>query len=333
MDTRSKFPVHAQVSNWHRPAELARQIREIHPTGAILWQYVPHMYGRRGINTALPGVMRRFHGNRRQVVLAHEMWSNLSWNPGLFLPAVAHRLQWRRIQRHVDAIGVSTEAWLINRLGLSAPFAGRFFLAPSASNIPRMPTAENHPAQWRRERGIAPEKVLLAQFGAFAGGRQASWLISAWRATRAAGIDAGLVTLGGGLDLDVPDDWRSDFHPLGYMTERDVSLALQAVDALLVDFVDGISERRSSLMTAFQHGVAVVGTNGESTGPSLRQAGIAEIVPATDPTAFAAATARLMQNPGRRISLGTAAHAYYQKHLDWPVVMRRLRSRLEAEDS
>ena len=56
-ETQRTFSVHARIDDWHQPTELLRVIQSITPESAVLWQYVPHMYGRGGVNSALAKVM------------------------------------------------------------------------------------------------------------------------------------------------------------------------------------------------------------------------------------------------------------------------------------
>ena len=47
------------MDDWHDVGRLHAEIRKCAPDAVLLWQYVPHMYGRGGANRRLPGLVPR----------------------------------------------------------------------------------------------------------------------------------------------------------------------------------------------------------------------------------------------------------------------------------
>src|SRR5205085_10919881 len=121
---------------WHSRKDLMAAANGASP---ILWQYVPHMYGRGGVNFAVPNAIRALAPRRHQVVLAHEVAAPLSPWPHRACYAWAHRLQWQVIARNADVIGLSTEAWMSRWLGRYPGVSDKSALIPSPSNIPVEP--------------------------------------------------------------------------------------------------------------------------------------------------------------------------------------------------
>ncbi len=84
-------------------------------------------------------------------------------------------------------------------------------------------------------------------------------------------------------------------------------------------------------MSALQHGLPVLTTDGHFTDDRLRKSGALDLVSAGDIVAFATAAARIAQDPAWRIARGAAAAALYRREFDWPVIATRLQAGLGAE--
>ena len=319
-EPRTAFAVRDTVADWQDAAALREAVEAAAPPeAALLWQYVPHMYGRGGVNFAVPRVIGALRARgRRQVVIAHEIAAPFGWRPHHAWYALAHRLMWRGVRRHAEAVGISTEAWL--------PGAGdaRFFLAPSPSNVPVLEVPADHRTTWRAGKRLPPAGVVLAYFGTLGADKQFDWVLAAWRAARRAEPETSLVVIGAGPEPAMDAAERAHYRALGYQAADEVSRALQAADVLLLPFVDGASERRGSFMAGLAHGCAVLTTTGHSTGPALRRAKFFATTRADDLAAFGAAAAGLARDAARRLELGAAARAAYAETYDWPVLGRRL---------
>src|SRR5262249_18302153 len=88
---------------------------------------------------------------------------------------------------------------------------------------------------------------------------------------------------------------------------------------------DGVSTRRTTLMAALQHGLAVVGTDGHNTDRMLRDANNSlRLTAVGDRDAFAGAVCELAASRGTRAELGSHARSLYETEFDWTVVSGRL---------
>ncbi len=322
-ETRQVFSVHGRVNDWQNATELMAAIQQVSPDGVVLWQYVPHMYGRGGVNLALPKVMAALsQQRRRQFVIAHEIAAPLAFWPQRLWYALAHRWQWRHILRHAEALGISTEAWLDEWSRRAPQFRDKFCLLPSPSSIPIVPVAGDHAAQWRRAQGLPANACILAYFGTISGAKQFDWVLSAWRQAQTSDIPVALVVIGDVPATKVPTELKTLFKPLGYLPPAEVSSALQAVDVLALPFIDGVSERRTSFMAGLSHGCAIVTTLGSNTGTSLRRATYFLSAPAIKPFEFTRHVAELISDPSRCRDLGQRSCAAYLMSYDWPVVVQ-----------
>jgi glycosyltransferase involved in cell wall biosynthesis len=312
---------------WHSRGAL---LDAIDGTGSapILWQYVPHMYGRGGVNFAVPNSIRSLSRKRRQVTLAHEVAAPLSPWPHRACYAWAHRLQWQVIARHADAIGLSTEAWLQRWLSKHPGVSGKSVLIPSPSNIAIEPVASDHRAEWRRRCRWPENTRVMIYFGSISPPKQFPWIVDAWRAARAHGPTA-LIVIGDRLEIETSSEERRFLSVHSFLPGGDVSRALQAADVLVLPFVDGASERRGSLMAGLSHGLPVVTTIGPATGPTFRKSDAFAAVPRDRPDLFTAKVVELLEDAPHRASLGERGRALYERSYNWPTVISRLEALLE----
>lgn len=313
---------------WHNRAALIAAVEE---TGdcPILWQYVPHMYGRGGVNFAVPNAIRTLSQKRRQVTLAHEVAAPLSPWPHRACYAWAHRLQWQVIARHADAIGLSTEAWLTRWIDKHPGVASKSVLIPSPSNIPIDAVALDHRAEWRRRCRWPEDTRILIYFGSISPSKQFPWILDAWRAARAQRPTA-LIVIGDRLEVETSGDERRFLSVHSFLASGDVSRALQAADVLALPFIDGVSERRGSFMAGLSHGLPVVTTIGPGTGPTLSKSDAFAAVPCDRPDLFTAKIVELLDDAKHRAILGTRGRALYERSFGWPTVVSRLEALLDG---
>jgi glycosyltransferase involved in cell wall biosynthesis len=325
------YEVLGQVTNWHDAPALFRAIQEADPNGPILWQYVPHMYGRGGMNRAVPQVMAGLlERGRQQLVIAHEIAAPFSFWPHRFLYALAHRRQWQQIIHWADVVAISTEAWVEEWRARVPSCAGKFHLLASPTSLPVVPVAADHRARWRERNALPAHARVIAYFGALSSAKQLEWVVAAWKRAQTEEIPVALVIVGGKPVWQLAPELRSLFRPLGYLPPADVSAVLQAADVLALPFVDGVSERRTSFMAGLAHGCPVVTTFGPNTGPGLRRADFFLGAPADNQGAFVELTARLLEDEAKRRELGHRSPDAYERIFAWPVAVRSLEAWLEG---
>lgn len=318
-------------SKWHHRAGLLEAI-EATGNSPILWQYVPDIYGRRGVNFAVPNTIRTLAHRRRQVVLAHEVAAPLSPWPHRAAYAWAHRLQWQIVARHADAIGLSTEAWFTRWLSKHPGVAPKSVLLPSPSNISIEPTAPDHRAEWRRRSRWPAETRILIYFGSITPAKQFPWLLDAWRAARMRGPTA-LIVIGDRMEREFSAEERRFLSAHSFLPDSDVSRALQAADVLALPFAEGVSERRGSFMAGLGHGLPVVTTIGPATGPSLSKSDAFAAAPCDRQDLFIGKVLELLDDPEHRRGLSQRGRALYERSYNWPTVISRLEALLSPPSS
>lgn len=282
----------------------------------VLVEYVPHGFGRKGMNLAFVAWVR---GRRRRGddvrVMFHEVAHPSVGRPlrHKFLAAV-QRLMGRRLLRAATRAYVSIPGWvpLLESLG-----ADRTTLVwtPVPATIPDDVTPTRVAQIRRRLAGAEPSVPLVGHFGTY-GAAIALPLRAALAGLLERRPDVRVLLLGdGGVR------WRDEFvrgHPTasaqlvatGRLTAADVAAHLRACDLVLQPYPDGISSRRSSAMAALANGVAVVTTTGALTEPIF--AGAVALAPAERPAELAGLALGLLDDRPARERLGARGRALYE---------------------
>jgi glycosyltransferase involved in cell wall biosynthesis len=119
---------------------------------------------------------------------------------------------------------------------------------------------------------------------------------------------------------------------LGYLAPAEVSRWFARASLVLAPFLDGVSTRRSSFLSALAHGKAIVTTEGWATDPAVPWREFCAIGPRAD---FVARTVALWQDPARRARLEQAARSAHARDFSWARIAQRMLAAdpLSGEDS
>lgn len=325
-------PVRVQyVNDWQDEAAIFSLLDALPPQTSLLWQYVPHMYGHGGVAPVIPRLLARLRTERHpcQVVSAHEIAAPWSLLPNRFLYAWAHRQQWRKIVAAADAVITSTEAWRNEWQAKMPALKNKFSYAASPSTIPLAPVMSQTKLrqEWRRSRGWDDDTLVLGWFGTASAAKQLDWVLAAQKHAQSLGRPVALILIGkaGEIARAQNSPW---IQSTGYVEALAVSQILFSIDLLLLPFIDGVSERRTSFMAGLAHGTPVATTIGPNTGPTLREANICSLTISNDPADFLQRATELLSEPEMRRAMGERGRAFYQAHYDWSVVTDHLRTLL-----
>lgn len=329
--TNAPFPIRASMHDWEDVAELNLEMAATPSDALLLWQYVPHMYGRGGVNRPLIALWRRLkREGRKQVMIAHEIAAPWGRWPNQWWYAWNHRRQWRAIMGLADLIPISTEAWTEQWLRSEPSIARKLLTLPSPSSIERVPVGPNHRAEWRQAQGLPPDAKVMLWWGSVSGPKQLMWVVDAWETACAQLGPVVLCIVGGNPSINLPGSLRSLTRIMGFLKPEEVSRCLQAADLVALPFSDGASERRTTLMAALGHGVAVASTTGHNTGSSLRKADFLSLSPADDALAFTESVLHLLRDNTARTEMARRGREAHDTAYSWPVVTQKL---LGAMDS
>ena len=361
----------AEVPGWGGKGArvLLRVVRRQAPDWVII-QYVPHLYGRGGINLVMPLVWlwQRLRGERLLLIL-HELYLDLprfgqipdevstadtrqtslsgatafSHRRALgvvrrgmiFLKwlgaALAQRLMLRLSLAASCAVAVSTEAWVAEVRSLMGDRRVPVIHLPSPSAIDRIPVDRQRA---RAELDLAPEEIVLCFFGTWHVSKMSSRVLDTLAMLLSEGKSARLLAIGSESEnlLAQADEKLCPYILApGYLDAETVSRALQASDLFLAPFSDGVSTRRTTVMAALEHGLAVVTTDGRLTDEIFRQSDALRLVPVDDAAAFLAEVRALAEDPSARRALGQRGRLFYEAHFSWPVITARLLDVMRAK--
>ncbi len=286
------------------------------PADVILLNYNPFSYGRWGFAPGLAARLRRARRRRSRICLVvHESYvPPLNWRWAAM--GAWQRLQLRRVHRCADIIFTPVEplARELDSLGPKRPVVH----LPVGSNLPDM----RHCRDSERDRlEIDQDALVIAAFGTDHPSRRIDDVAAA--ANAAADLGGRVVVLNLGAGAPPIRSVRESVRLVepGWLDASDVARHLAAADLFVAPFVDGVSTRRTTLMAALQHGVAVVGTDGRLTDDVLRRSSHAlTLVPVDDSTRLEDAVRWLAGDPDQRLARGAAGRELYERSFDWPVI-------------
>jgi len=298
----------------------------------VLLQYNPSSYGRWGLNLHLPLVMRAV---RRRVpstqiaLMVHEPFVPAS-NWKLAVMTCWQRWQLRTLAKCSDTAFTSIEYWS----SWLRPWLGNTPLShlPVGSNIPRTYVSRG---EARKALGVPDGVMVIGLFGAADRSRQLSLVKSTVGALHTVGVKPLTVYIGAHRTRVLEELQGLNLRAEGQLPPAQVSTWFAAFDMYLAPHIDGVSTRRTSLMTALQHGVAVVGTSGIGTDTLLleQNAKALLLADAADGVSFCNHAVRIATQPALRDKLAAAAERLYDLEFSWPRIAQRLLQTLSRRAS
>lgn len=295
----------------------------------ILVQYVPHMYGYKGMNVGFAAWLR-FRAPKYWI-LFHEVAFSMSRRQSLrynVLGFVTH-LMAKLVAGNAEKIFVTIPSWearLRSTLRVRMPI--RLLPAPSnvESDVDAGPVFE---VRRRLLRGA--DGPLVGHFGTF-DIRLRSLLIEVFAEALRRDPQRRAVMIGRNSDKFVQS--FGDCHPglrdrivaCPDLPSRDVAEHLAACDLLVQPYLDGISCRRGSAMAGLALGCPIVTIDGDATEPHWRREKLVELVRLDDREALVAKVDALLASPSERTCLGERGRLYYRNEWSWDVVAAALRS-------
>jgi glycosyltransferase involved in cell wall biosynthesis len=298
---------------------------------SLVLQYNPFMWGRWGFAPWLPAAVLRARRKRSALVvglMVHEPYVpmvNWRWT----LMGLWQRSQLLALHTLADVVFASIEAWA-SRLDRLQPRKPTYHL-PVGSNLPDMRLRRR---EARARLGATDETVVVATFGTAHPARQLDYVVASANAVADTGAPTIVQNLGAGAPALPGIAPSVRVSEPGYQSAAALAKRLAATDVFLAPFIDGVSTRRSTVMAALQHGLPIVGTEGDLTDESLRTSGRAlRLVPIERKDLFVAAVRRLASRPQEREAQRMAARKLYDERFDWAVIASELLGHLSTSEA
>jgi glycosyltransferase involved in cell wall biosynthesis len=310
---------------WRGLAHLRAALRN---GDRLLVQYVPHMYGCRGMNLPLC-LWLRYACPVPPWVMFHEVAFPVL--PGQSLRhrmlALVQRRMAALVARSAERVFVSTPAWepLLARL---APGCSPIWL-PVPSNLAHT-VDHGIAAEIRRNLEADDTALVVGHFGTFG---QAITVQLEEVFPRLLAAEPGRIGLLIGLGSEAFAARLLARYPVlhgricatGQLPLQEIAAHLAACDLFVQPYPDGVSTRRTSLMASLALGRAIVTTRGELTEPLWQQSGAVALAPAGDAEALLDAAAALLHDPRHREQLGESGRAFYAAHFSLQRLITTLR--------
>jgi hypothetical protein len=326
----SGVQVHTTLGAFRAP-DLARTdnaLAQFAGPRRLVLQWVPHGFGQRGMNvTFARWIANRARSGDEVDVIVHEPFVDFfggSWvQPAR---AVVQRYMARKVLESARRVWMSIPGW---EKRLRSPWVGlrkQAGVLPVPSTIPV--NTDVMAINDLRATLIGRADHVVGHFGA--GGPYAEEALAATAdGLRSRAWTISLVCMGRGsedlagrLAAAVPG-FTGRISATGALTLDRLSQHLQACDVLLQPYPDGVSGRRTTTISALEHGTPVVTTFGALSEPFWRQTAAVEIVPAEEPGGLAHAVQQLLES-SRNAAARAAARSLYEERFDPAVALAPL---------
>jgi len=309
-------------------AELKRRPRP----DRILVQYVPHAFGWKALNIPFALWLLSSSYRRKCIwVMFHEVafpWTSARSLRHNVLGAVTRIMAFLTV-RAAEQILVSTPAWE----RLLKPLAGRSCAIrwlPAPSNMPT--ESRSHlVAALRKEIAPQPGSLLLGHFGTYGKPETGLLRVVLPPLLLVDGLRFGVLLGRGAEDFARELVWQ--YPGLGgrllarpFLSPEQISAHLTACDCLIQPYADGVSTRRTSVMSGLALGLAIVTTQGPLTETIWMESRAVKLVPVSRPLDLVSAANSLLADACARKELGKRAADLYASRFALEHTLTALRS-------
>ncbi|MDE2818110.1 MAG: glycosyltransferase family 4 protein [Chloroflexota bacterium] len=208
---------------------------------------------------------------------------------------------------------------------------------PIGSNIISAAASDESAARWREELSLSDSTTLIGHFGFVQAIKGIDFLVDALAELRQNGHDARLLFIGGqrnAVNAGAGESYRESLEDrirgyglgdvlrwTGFLPEAEVAACLQAVDIVILPYLDGASYRRGSLMAAINYGCAIVTTQPTVAHETFIHGENIWLIERQSAAAISDAVIHLIQNPQTANHLRAGARQL-RRRFDWDVIAR-----------
>ena len=292
----------------------------------VILQYAPGLYLHKGYNKDLIIFWKECAKKFQTLLIVHETYYWFIKYPGTWLKGIVKQYVLCSLVRTSDHIFCGSELYL-NHIKRFSNNSEKIHYLPIPNNIPPQYFSDNQKQALRQKLEISPQQIVLTLFGCLASIRQ-NWVKKLDIYLKEIGYSVTWLLLGEAKHVQI-----SFCNPVirpGTLSAQDLSYYLQISDVLLMPHEFGIGAKRTSLMSAIEHGIPVVGTDARLTDSFLRQLPSIFLVSDGNYRAFQEQLINILQQKSNLENAIQLTQEYYQKHLSWKNVIQILLPYLQA---
>lgn len=286
----------------------------------VILQYAPWLYSLKGFDPDLIQFWKQCAKKFKTLLIAHETYFWFLKHPGTWGVGLLQQYVLRSLVHSSHHVFCGCELYL-QRLKRFSNHPDKIHYLPIPSNISAQPLSTEQKQELRQKLGILPHQIVITLFGCFESIRQ-DWLDALDSCLKNSNYSVVWLLLGSAKSISVPLD-NPTIRP-GYLNQIELSHYLQISSLMLMPHKFGISAKRGSLMSALEHGLPVVGTDGLLTDSFLRE--LPSIFLASDGhyPDFQEQVLNTLTKLPELLHSAQLSQTYYQNHLSWSVVTQRL---------
>jgi glycosyltransferase involved in cell wall biosynthesis len=286
----------------------------------LLVQWVPHGYGKRGINLGFSRwIASRVRRGDELYLVVHEP----CLEPGQRLwkhrfVALMQRRMLRQLLKYATRVFISIPGWE-SRVRDLAPPLRRFEWLPIPATID---ASEDPIAEAAIRVRFGNGALLLGHLGTYSA--ELRRVLRPALHTALEQVPNAHALLLGNNGERFAQELKSAapalahrIHTVGLLAEGDLANHIGACDLMLQPYPDGLSSRRTSLMNAIARGTPVVSNLGHLTEPLWSESNAVALASTCEPTQLAALCVELLNDPNRRSQLGRGGRELYASRFEW----------------
>ncbi len=309
------------VENWSKQGlQKLLNFLETEKVETVILQYTPWLYSHKGFNLELIQFWKECAKKFKTLLIAHETYSWFLKYPGTWVVGLLQQYVLQNLVRSSHQVFSGSELYL-HRLRRFSKHPEKIHYLPIPNNISPKIASTDQKQELRQKLGITAEQIVLTLFGC-GGSIWQHWISR---------LDSFLIEQKHPIVWLLLGDAQSlslSFQTLvvrpGYLTPVELSYYLQIADLMLMPHEFGVSAKRGSLVSALNHSLPIVGTDGLLTDSFLRQLPSIFLVPDGHYLDFEKQVLNTLSKLPTLHHSAQASQDYYHQHLSWPIVTQTL---------
>lgn len=300
---------------------------------AVILQYNPFAWGRLGFAPDLIRMVKRLKVKRPELtlsVMVHETFvpENISFK--FRIMNLWQKRQYFKLLNCSDVTFVSIEAWTRDEIRRRPQ--SKVVHLPVGSSIPVSNACRS---SLRARYGITDSDLLFCVFGGAHPSKLFDWVGKAVKRVqeKLSGRNVAVLHVGGDGERVKEAIGLECVVSTGWLTPLEAANALASSDMMLTPFLDGISTRRSSVMSSLSQGTAVASTIGHNTDSVWREKEASGIFlsPAGNESSFVEMVERTCLQ-AKQLIVRNGAKDLYNQTFSWPKVAEQLLDAVEISN-